>query len=240
MQENLGHRLEWILFVAARSLSQKHAKSRVSSILSIFEIGAGVLALTVIIAVMNGFQLGFIENILEVSSYYIRIDNAPREQPELRAAIEDIREVTAIVPFIETQGIMHGNIEAGQCTALLRGVDENAILQDAGLNKHLALVAGAFDISTSNAVIIGVELAARLDVDIGDTIDYLSISNLFANEETANSIFTVTGIFRTGYYEYDANWGFININTAAKIEGDMQRATWGIKLKNRFHDNTAI
>jgi len=44
----------------------------VSSFLSVAGIAVGVMTLTVVLAVMNGFQLGFIENIVEISSYHLQ------------------------------------------------------------------------------------------------------------------------------------------------------------------------
>jgi lipoprotein-releasing system permease protein len=61
---------KWIWFVASRYIFKGRFNSPVLSVLG---IAVGVLALIVIIAVMNGFQLGFIESILEISSYHLRL-----------------------------------------------------------------------------------------------------------------------------------------------------------------------
>ena len=44
-----------------------------SSFLSVAGIAVGVMTLTVVLAVMNGFQLGFIESIVEISSYHLQV-----------------------------------------------------------------------------------------------------------------------------------------------------------------------
>lgn len=231
----------WILFVAARSFSKKRGKSNTSSLLSIFEIGAGVLALTVIIAVMNGFQLGFIENILEVSSYYIRVNNVPQELLSKSSMFAAANGVTAMVPFLETQGIISGSVDGGQCAALFRGVPAYAFKDDEGLSNHLELISGRLELNTQNEVLIGVELAARLNARAGNSIEFLSIANLFSSEDNdAARHFVIAGIFRTGYYEYDSSWGFINLSEASAIEGGKETCTLGIKLKNRFADAPAL
>ncbi|MDR0527225.1 MAG: ABC transporter permease [Spirochaetaceae bacterium] len=233
--------IRWVIFIAARSFSKKHSKSRASSMLSIFEIAAGALALTVIIAVMNGFQLGFIENILEISSYYIRIDNFPREYISKIDAIKNINGVTAIDPFIETQGIVSSNFELTQSAVVLRGLTESAFEGDAGLKKHLIPLSGSLNLTGANTVLLGAELAIRLGVETGDDIEFVSITNIFSAEDsgTVNSL-KVSGIFRSGYYEYDASWGFINLDEALEIEGGKETCTLGIKLKNRFADAAAM
>ena len=48
--------------------------------LAILGVAVGVMALTAVMGVMNGFQLGFIESILEISSYHLQIrgfDDSP-------------------------------------------------------------------------------------------------------------------------------------------------------------------
>jgi lipoprotein-releasing system permease protein len=53
--------------------------------------------------------------------------------------------------------------------------------------------------------------------------------------------FLVTGIFRSGFYEYDLGWAFINIDRAGEISGGRSRDLFlGIKLKNRWQDRAGI
>jgi lipoprotein-releasing system permease protein len=51
--------IRWISFIAFRYISRGRRNSP-SPVFAVLGIVTGVLALTVIIAVMNGFQLGFI------------------------------------------------------------------------------------------------------------------------------------------------------------------------------------
>jgi lipoprotein-releasing system permease protein len=55
---------------------------------------------------------------------------------------------------------------------------------------------------------------------------------------TLTGSFTVTGIFRTGFYEYDLSWGFINIESAGKISG--AGPVLGLKLKDRWQDGRVV
>jgi len=68
----------WIGFVAGRYVS-KGRRNSPTPVFSVLGIATGVLALTVIIAVMNGFQLGFIESILEISSCHVRVEGLKSE-----------------------------------------------------------------------------------------------------------------------------------------------------------------
>ncbi|MDR1617611.1 MAG: hypothetical protein LBS06_01030, partial [Treponema sp.] len=91
-------RIRWIGFVAARYVSRGRRNSP-SPVLAILGIATGVLALTVILAVMNGFQLGFIESILEISSCHLRVESFPAERAEdLAERIRAVPGTLAAVP----------------------------------------------------------------------------------------------------------------------------------------------
>ncbi len=56
-----------------------------STLLSAAGIAVGVMTLTVVLAVMNGFQLGFIESIVEVSSYHLQVHAAALTDAQVTA-----------------------------------------------------------------------------------------------------------------------------------------------------------
>ncbi|MCL2442285.1 MAG: ABC transporter permease, partial [Treponema sp.] len=96
----------WVLFVASRYIFKGRSSSPVLGVLG---IAVGVLALIVIIAVMNGFQLGFIESILEISSYHLRVENFEQNNTEkLQKDILSIPGIKAAVPFKELQALARG------------------------------------------------------------------------------------------------------------------------------------
>jgi lipoprotein-releasing system permease protein len=246
----------WVIYVALRYMSTKARSSSTSSILSVLEIAIGVMALTIILAVMNGFQLGYIENILEVSSYYVRVDNFPIERLNESNILEDINKIdgiTSAVPFKETQGIIKGNSGTSQSPIVLRGLGEDAFKLDNGLKHHIEIIKSKSlhgneggwysDINADdllrekNSIMLGSEFAYNLGLDVGDKIEFASISGLFSSDEVdEDSIFEITGIFKTGYYEYDLGWGFINIERALALENNADSATIGIKINNRYND----
>jgi lipoprotein-releasing system permease protein len=242
MKKEKKNSFRWVGFVAYRYTSKKASRSSVSSMLAILEIVAGVLALTVIIAVMNGFQLGYIESILEVSSYYVRVDHFPVENTGLIDKIKGINGARSAVLFKETEGILRGVIDGTQSPVVLRGLPPAVFSIDEGMNEHLEIVESSVlhkdaMLAAKNSVLLGCELARALGIDVGESVEFLSISNLFSSDETQeDSSFIVTGIFKSGYYEYDSRWGFINMDAARALESNSDTATLGIKLKNRYQD----
>ena len=64
----------WILFVSGRfSKVDRKGRTAVTSFLASLGVCFGVMALTVVMGVMNGFQMSFIDSIMEISSYHVRI-----------------------------------------------------------------------------------------------------------------------------------------------------------------------
>ena len=228
----------WIGFIAGRLVSRK----RGAPVMQVLGIAVGVLALTVIIAVMNGFQLGFIESILEISSYYVRVDSAPqgKQGAELAEEIRALPDVTAVVPFREIQALARGG--SGQQGVVIRGLMPGVLHDDPGLASKLEFESGSFDIEKETSILLGAELARRLRVQKGDTLTVMSISALrpeiLEDGAPLNTEFTVTGIFRSGFYEYDLGWAFINFERARLLEGD--KYTLGIKCAGRWQDRRVM
>ena len=228
----------WIWFVASRYIFKGRGNSPVLSVLG---IATGVLALIVIIAVMNGFQLGFIESILEISSYHLRLESVPQDRiEELRENIVSVPGIKTAVPFREFQALARGK-RYNQQAVLVRGLPQDALEYDVLMKSKLDFEEGSFDVSSSGSVLLGTELARRLGVEIGDSVTMFSITGILSAEEDSGGLenFTVTGIFRTGFYEYDCSWAFVNIENDSFFTDDSGKKI-GVKLDNRFHDRQSL
>jgi lipoprotein-releasing system permease protein len=239
----------WIGFVAFRYFRGRRKNGNSPApVLAVLGIATGVLALTVILAVMNGFQMGFIESILEISSYHLRVESFPSgaEGEALREQLGALPVSLAAVPFREIQGIARGQ-RRGIHGVVARGLPVDAPERDSGFAKKLVFESGSFSLEDRSSIALGAELARRLDAVVGDWITLVSVSSdigeLFSDEEgeaagAENSQFQVTGIFRSGFYEYDLGWAFINLERAGDISrGDL---SLGIKLKNRWQDRLGM
>ena len=228
----------WVLYIASRFLFKGRGSSPVLSILG---IAFGVLALIVIIAVMNGFQLGFIESILEISSYHLRLEKIEKDRiDEAQKRILTVAGVRAAVPFKEFQALARGK-RTGQQAVLIRGLNEKTPELDGLMNEKLDFISGEFDLTEGRSVLMGSELSRRLGVSLGDKVTIFSITGILSTDEEESGVeeFTIKGIFRTGYYEYDSTWAFINIDNVSYLDKDSE-VIIGIKLANRFNDRIAL
>jgi lipoprotein-releasing system permease protein len=201
---------------------------------------------------MNGFQLGFIESIIEISSYHLRAENFP---PEKAGLLEDhLREIpglVSVVPFREFQGLVRGRRNT-QHGILVRCLPPDVLTRDPAMAAKLDIEAGSFDLSGTGSILLGVELARALQLRLGDKVTLLSIPGLFrfseeeavpagspgAREPGQVEEFTVTGIFRSGFYEYDLGWGFISLEAGKILAGE--ELSLGIKLRDRWQDRSTL
>ncbi|GHU69130.1 hypothetical protein FACS189450_01410 [Spirochaetia bacterium] len=240
--------LGWIGFVASRYV-RRGRKNSPSPVLAIFGIATGVLALIIILAVMNGFQLGFIESILEISSYHLRVEEFPPDRAlEIGDQVRSLHGISAVMPFREFQGLIRGR-RSTQHGVVIRGLPADALQRDSGMAAKLEFEAGSFNLENDHSILLGAELARSLSVRLGDEISLFSIAGLFSGGEAADDAasheasasvnsFMVTGIFRSGFYEYDLGWGFINLDTSSALAGP--ELSLGIKLRDRWQDRQAL
>ncbi len=236
---------KFLFFVSLRYFKNKKKNRHfASSILSILGVTAGVMTLIVVLAVMNGFQSGFISSILDISSYHIRIsgENSSYKDRDIISKIERLKSVSVVVPFNENQAIVKGVFtEPEGC--IIRGVPADIMDRDESFKKSLKIENGVFSVRIPGTAVIGVELARRLGVSVGDKIEVLSISeNAAAGLKPIKRYFIVSGLFKSGYYEFDLSWIFVSLSTAGNFfwEGKDYPVTYGLKLVNRFRDEQSI
>ena len=237
-KNNFFNSLRWISVVSRRfARVDRKGRSAVTSVLATLGICFGVMTLTVVMSVMNGFQMSFIDSILEVSSYHLRVINvAPEQENALKAACETEKRIRVCVPFYEAQALMTGE-KGGAVAVNVRAADESIYYKDEGFKKELRMISGSFDFSETDSIILGSTLARNLGVRTGDTVNLLVMSggsdvDLFSSDR----LFTVRGIFTTGYAEINSACAFTGTAAAEKYFGASAKKIWGIKITNYDKD----
>ncbi len=233
---------KWILFISIRYFRTRKNTGKLSSaLISATGIAVGVMAMIVILGVMNGFQLGFINDILEINSFHIRLySTSPRDNKQLREEISRTRGVKSVLPFIDLQTLGKGDLsDFRPCT--LRAVPVDAPALDPDLIRYLGMIHGHFDVSGKNSIVIGSEYASMLGVRVGDTLSLISMAgSSFRTLAPVQEQFLITGIFKSGYYEYDSSMGFVSFSSAAAVSSGKEPVVYGIKLKNRYGDRQVV
>lgn len=227
----------WIFFVLNRfNSADTKGRSSISTLFSILGIAFGVMVLTVILSIMNGLQMGYIDTILQVSSGHIRLYG---EKEDLKEA-ENLNLHKAFFVFQESQTLMQGNY-GKQHGVLIRSVEEDIMQKDKGLASALKITSGSFNILEKDSVILGYELARQLGVKVGDNVNIIAVSG---SSETSlfpeNQDLIVTGIFKTGYYEVDSSFAFMSLENGENLFGKESKLYASVKLQNQNNDAAYI
>jgi lipoprotein-releasing system permease protein len=239
-------RLEWSM--AWRYMRSRRG-SRLLSLISVIAVGGvmvGVSALIVIIGVMNGMQRDLREKIL-MASPDIRIlpYGGDMVMPDWRATLEKIREdpgVVAAAPFVILNGIVtpHTRFSTPAAIVGLPPADSSNVVT----KIRETATGGDFSFQApqgQRGAVVGERLAQTLGAMPGiTTIDLITADMTKIDQVTGYPTpnvrsFLVTGIFRTGMYEYDNNFIFISLADAQDL-GRLDSLVTGIEVKTPTRD----
>ena len=210
------------LFIGLRYTRAKKRNHFISfiSLMSMLGIALGVLVLITVLSVMNGFDREIksrvfsmvppvtVSSLVNYVTNWRQVENIMKENPN----------VVAVAPFVSAQAMLtnDGLVQP----ALLDGILPDAEMHITELSdkmiqgKLTQLVAGQF------GIILGEELAERLDAVLGDKITVVTpqMSLTPAGVIPRFKRFTVVGIFRAGSgFGFDGNLAFIHLVDGQKL-----------------------
>lgn len=221
---------EW--FIGGRYLRarQKHAFISLINLLSIAGVAVGVMALIVVIAVMAGFEEDLKSRILAVESHVILTPSqgSMHEYRPVLRLVESEGGVEAAIPYVKTQVMIRS--ASGASGGIVRGVDPESAQRVILKLDAAALSAGVR--SNGSPIVLGNELARHLGVSQGDSVYVISPRGMISPVGYVPSMkrFEVTGIFKSGMYEYDGTLAFVRIEDAQAMLR-MSDAVTGIEIR---------
>lgn len=214
-------------FIGGRYLKSRQKQGFISfiSVLSMAGVTVGVMALIIVIAVMSGAESFFKSKILGVEPHIV-IRHHGEKFEDYREVIGQIRSasgIKSVVPFMETQVMLRSAVSMSG--AMLRGLDPSfegteimGLSRQELEEKIVPANAGAQD-HHAPGIVIGQNLADRLGVRRGDTIYLISQRGIMspAGHMPAMSRFEITGIFTSGFHEYDASLAYVHLESAQNL-----------------------
>lgn len=226
----------WISFVAKRISSvDAKGKNSATSLLSVLGIAFGVMTLIVVMSVMNGFQRNYIDAILNLSSYHIRIEDNVHHEKEIADFLASRKTVSTVTDFLEAQSLITTD-NGREGVALIRAIDPEVYEKDAGFAKELGIVSGKWDLS-GDSIVIGSMMARNLSAKVGSKINFFALSGSSDVELLSRErIFTVSAIYKSGYSDINNTMVFISLDKGYEILGDDAKKVTGIKLTSENAD----
>ncbi|WP_235951936.1 ABC transporter permease [Falsiroseomonas algicola] len=204
------------------------ARRRRQTLVSVSGVALGVAFFIAIVALMRGFQTYFVDQIIDVAPHITIKDEtripAPQAaelaHPDAAVAIRGVKprdrirgiraagdkvamleamEGVAAAPVLQGQALMrYGSRDV---SAVVTGIEPARHARVSNIEKDM--IAGRLDDlrRTANGIIIGVGLAERLGIGMGDTLTVISPQGVVLSMQVA-------GLFRTGIQTVDQGNAF--------------------------------
>jgi lipoprotein-releasing system permease protein len=217
-------KLPFELLLALRYLRPKRTFVSIITLISVLGVALGVAVLIIVISVMSGFDHDLRGKILGFNAHLkvFALDKTGRTEPmgnyaDVMRQVSSNRNIRGVAPFVlgpvlvETEPADTNVQQKLTAAPWIRGVDVNMENSVSVLPK--SIIAGSFDLS-GRSLLIGSDFAENMNLAVGDRVSITSPADAIKMKEhygkaDAEMIlpddYTVTGIFRVGYYDYDAN-----------------------------------
>ncbi|MBI4340888.1 MAG: FtsX-like permease family protein [Candidatus Omnitrophica bacterium] len=215
--------MRYELWLGIRYLFTKRRERFISAIaaLSIGGVTLGVAALLVVLAVMSGFDHDITEKLINTNSQLI-IDtpSGVTDRDELMRQLSALEHIVGVSPFVTGQAIVR--LPDRAFGVLVRGID---VEREARVNRLSDYMVFGTLPKSDDQVAVGSELAATLRAGPGDLLKLISPADGKTYE------LEISGIFRSGMYEYDATLVAVTISRAQQLYHLNQTVTGiGVKL----------
>ena len=213
------------LFVALRYLLARRKQAFISliSLISVLGVAVGVMALLIALALMTGLQAELRDRIIGSAAhvYVWKVGGMAEPDAEIKKLLE-VPRVQGAAPAVLGKAIITSEKAEGFID--VKGIDpareKNVTQLQSSIRKGSAdaLNRGPDDLP---GVLIGVDLAEMLHVDVGDRVQIISPQGTVTpfGPMLRRPSFEVVGIFSLGLFQFDSEYGFIQLDVAQRMFG---------------------
>jgi len=214
------------LQIALRYLLAKRRQVFISviSLVSTLGVTVGVMALVIALAIMTGLQQELRDRILGAMAHISVWKTTGIE--DYRAEIQRVKQVPGVVaaaPAVYGKAII--TTDSGEMFITPKGIDpafEREVTEVA-----TAMTGGSLDAIVPSdpdalpGIVIGHGLAGTVGAFVGDTVTLITPQGTLTPMGMAprQRRFQVVGTFRLGLLEFDQGYGFVSLDTAARMIG---------------------
>ncbi|MEO8845965.1 MAG: ABC transporter permease [Kofleriaceae bacterium] len=211
---------------------------------SVLGVVLGVAALTIVLAVTTGFQQQFRDKVLGVNAHVIVMKSQAtfaEYRDVMDTAMHIDPDVIAVQPFIFAEMLVTRG--KGELSGVaIKGVDPKLVKSVLDLESHM--IEGSVDSlgvlpkeGELPPIIMGKELAHKLKAKVGDDVTVVvPLSNIDFDTWRAKSSaphtrkFRVTGIFYSGFDEYDRRLMYVALRDTQELVGRGDQVM-GVEMK---------
>lgn len=228
-------------FVATRYLLAKRKQAFISVIsgISILGVTVGVMALLIALGLMTGLQGQLRDRIIGSSAqvYVFKVGGLNDVAPEL-SKFRTLPHVTGVAPAVLGKALASNGPDQ-QAFLTVKGVDpaqEPTVTDILKAMRSGSLQAIRSGPDQTDGILLGSDVAASLDVRVGDTIR-LTLPNEYLTPfgpAPHTHLFRVVGIFSLGLYEFDSEYAFVDLPVARHLFPDSTQEFIQLRLDDPF------
>src|SRR5213596_1967574 len=245
-------KLPFSFFLALRYLKPKRTFVSIITLISMVGVMLGVTVLIVVISVMTGFDRELRQKVVDWDAHIlVSTEDVLRDWRDLTVKIRNTPGVVGTAPYV--QGPVIVEFQNQRLAPMIRGIDPAEEEKVVPLKKFIKK--GALDLEGESAV-LGVELARKLHIDVGDKLTVYSPGNLGEildgmkelekakgdgerkavdklREVVLPKELTVTGIFETDHYMHDSEFLLVPIHVGQELYG-LGDALHGVTVRTDY------
>jgi lipoprotein-releasing system permease protein len=215
---------EWLVALRYLRSPSRPAVLRLVTLLAVIGVAAGVTTLVIALSMNTGFRQAIRDRLLSVTAHVNLKPVGPDGIHDYRALmtqLSGVAGVRSIEPAIYNTVLLScGGRARG---VVLKGVDPDLERKASGALRSIVAGSDSFapDPDGIQALLVGRILADELKIAAGD---YVSLTSPQGNLTPFGMLprsrrFRVAGIYDSGFYDYDANWAFVTLESAQGLAG---------------------
>jgi lipoprotein-releasing system permease protein len=220
------------LYVAARYLKAKRRQAVVGVVtaISIAGVAAGVAALIIALAITNGMRRDLQDRLVDSSAHVqlmrVKQDGIRDWQPLLQR-LSKLPHVVSAAPELDEQVVVTRGAREGY--AMIEGIvpDYEKSVSKVLTNAPPAVVNALEPLADSappsasadRPLILGKDLADSIGATVGDPVTLISPQGDLTPLGVVPNVvhFRLAGTYHSGFYQYDAAWGFVRLADAQRL-----------------------
>jgi lipoprotein-releasing system permease protein len=202
--------------VAMRYLRARRQEGFISVIagFSLLGIALGVATLIIVMAVMNGFRSELLGRVLGLNGHMnvYSFQGPLTDYQPLADRLSQIPGVTHVTPTVEAQALV--TVRGVASGSIVRGIGPEDFRHRPTVSDHI--VDGSLADFADDRVAIGIRMAQRLGLKVGDQITLISPQGNPSAFGTVPRMraYPIAAIFNVGMFEYDNNFIFMPLEAA--------------------------
>jgi lipoprotein-releasing system permease protein len=210
------------IFVARRYLRAKRKHRFVSAVsaISVVGVATGVMALIVAMAINNGVQQEMQNQMLGVTSHVYLLEKERsfgiEDWQSYIERFQNLEHVQAMAPALFAPVFISGAINGRG--AFVKGIDPAAELRVSDLLRDLkeGSIEGLERLEGLPGIIVGDRMAQEIGARLNSVVKVINPQGEMTpwGPITGEKRFQVTGIFHSGFYDYDSGWAFVDLKSA--------------------------